>query len=227
MRIDAQERQNLQNVPLFRGLNAEDFGPLLSCVGARKKSYEKGGFIFLNGGMTDSIGIVLAGRVQIITEDIFGNRAIINDLEPPGVFGESFVCGGSYVLTVSVQAARDSEVLFLPFERIMRICHNACGFHNILMKNMVEMIARKNLQLMEKLEVATKRSLREKILTYLSQLAQQQGAVTVTSPLGRVDLADFLGADRSALTRELNRMKDAGLIAFDKNTYTLRDVNLS
>ncbi|MDR1920597.1 MAG: Crp/Fnr family transcriptional regulator [Candidatus Adiutrix sp.] len=227
MRIDAQECRKLQNVPLFRGIKAEEFGSLFDCAGAIKKSYKKGEFIFLNGSMTDSIGIVLTGRAQIITEDIFGNRAIINDLGPQGVFGESFVCGGSFALTVSVRAALGSEVLFLPFARIMRICRNACGFHNTLIKNMVEMMARKNLQLMEKLEVTTKHSLREKILTYLSQLARQQDSVTVTSPLGRVDLADFLGADRSALTRELNRMRDVGLIAFDKNTYTLMDVNFS
>ncbi|MDL2227043.1 Crp/Fnr family transcriptional regulator [Deltaproteobacteria bacterium OttesenSCG-928-M10] len=227
MRLDIQEAQRLQGVPLLRGIKVEEFGALMGCVGARKKRYEKGEFIFLNGSITDSIGIVLTGRVLVITEDIFGNRAILNDLGPPGVFGESFACGGGYALTVSVQAASDSEVLFLPFERIMRICHNACGFHNTIIKNMVEMIARKNLQLMEKLEVTTKHSLREKILTYLSQLAKQQGTVTVTSPLGRVDLADFLGADRSALTRELNRMRELGLISFDKNTYTLMNVDFS
>ena len=224
MHVDAKL---LQGIPLFKGIEASSFDALFACVGARRERYEKGDFIFLNGNVTSSIGIVLAGRVQVIKEDIFGNKAILNDLGPKTVFGESFVCGGSYTLTVSVQAADSSEVLFLPFERIMSICPSACGFHNALIKNMVEMIALKNLRLVEKLEVTTKHSLREKVLTYLSQLAQEQGTATVTSPLGRVDLADFLGADRSALTRELNRMRDAGLIVFDKNTYTLMDVSFS
>lgn len=215
----------LQNIPLFKGIKTEEFGALFACIGAKKESYPKGDFIFLNGSATNSIGIVLCGRVQVIKEDIFGNRAIINDLGPKAVFGESFVCGGSYVLTVSVQAAEDSDVLFLPFERVMHMCPSACGFHNTMIKNMVEMLARKNLKLVEKLEVTTKHSLREKMLTYLSQLAQEQGSTTVTSPLGRIDLAGLLGADRSALTREINRMRDAGLITFDKNTYTLLDVD--
>lgn len=216
----------LQSVPLFKGIKADEFGALFACIGTKKESYEKGEFIFLNGNVTSSIGIVLNGRVQIIKEDIFGNRAILNDLGPKSVFGESFVCGGSYVLTVSAQAAERSEVLFLPFERVMHICPSAYGFHNAMIKNMVEMIARKNLKLVEKLEVTTKHSLREKMLTFLSQLVQEQGSATVTSPMGRVDLADFLGVDRSALTRELNNMRDAGLIAFEKNTYTLMDVDL-
>ena len=221
------DQKLLQGIPLFKGIKEPEFGALFGCVGATKEHFEKGEFIFLNGDQTNSIGIVLSGRVQIIKEDIFGNRAILNDLGPKAVFGESFVCGGNYALTVSVQAVEGSDILFLPFDRIMHICPSACGFHNTLVKNMVEMVSRKNIKLMETLEITTKRSLREKVLTYLSQLAQEQGSVTVTSPLGRVDLADFLGADRSALTRELNRMRELDLIRFDKNTYTLMDVDFS
>ena len=216
----------LQKIPLFKGIKVKDFGALFACVGVRKESYEKGEFVFLNGNVTKSIGILLAGRVQTVKEDIFGNRAILNDLGPKAVFGESFVCGGSYALTVSVQAVENSDVLFLPFERVMHMCPSGCSFHNAMIKNMVEMIARKNIKLVEKLEVLTKRSLREKMLAYLSLLAQELGSATVTSAMGRVDLADFLGVDRSALTRELNRMRDAGLIVFDKNTYTLMNVDL-
>ncbi|MDL2248451.1 Crp/Fnr family transcriptional regulator [Tyzzerella sp. OttesenSCG-928-J15] len=194
-------------------------------MGAKKKHFEKGEFVFLNGYQTNSIGIVLTGRAQVIKEDIFGNRAILNDLRPKAVFGESFVCGGNYALTVSIQAAVSSDILLLPFDRIMNICPSACGFHNTLIKNMVEMVSRKNIKLMETLEITTKRSLREKVLTYLYQLAREQDSLTVTSPLGRVDLAGFLGADRSALTRELGRMRNDGLIQFEKNTYTLKNVH--
>ena len=227
MIIMQKNTMQLQSVPLFKDIKDTEFDALLACVGAKEGRYEKGDFIFLNGTATNSVGIVLDGRVQVIKEDVFGNRAILNDLGPKSVFGESFVCGGNFMLTVSVQAIEDSTTLFLPFERIMHICPSACGFHNTLLKNMVGMIAQKNLMLLEKLEVVTKHSLREKMMTYLSQLAQEQCSSTVISPLGRVDLADFLGVDRSALTRELNRMRDAGLIAFDKNTYTLMNVTLT
>lgn len=211
----------LRGIPLFKGIKESEYRALLSCVGAKTQRFEKSEFILLNGDKVNSIGIVLDGRVQIIKEDIFGNRAILNNLGVKGVFGESFICGGNYTLTVSVQAVENSDILFLPFERVMHICPSACGFHNALIKNMVELVARKNIRLMENLEITTKHSLREKILAYLSQLALEQGSTTVTSSLGRIDLADFLGADRSSLTRELNRMRNDGLISFDKNIYSL------
>lgn len=212
----------LQQVPLFHGIQTNDFESLFACVGAKKKNFDKGAFISLDGDNMKNIGVVLSGRVQIIKEDMFGNRTVLNELEHGGVFGESFVCGGHFVLTVSVQAADHCTVLFLPFDRVMTICPSACSFHNALIRNMVTMIARKNMKLLERLEVATKHTLREKMLTYLSQLAQEQASTTVTSPLGRVDLADYLGVDRSALTRELNRMRDDHLIDFVKNTYALK-----
>ena len=217
----------LQSTPLFKGIKTEDLDSLFTCLGARQTTYAKDEFIFFNGNMVNSIGIVLTGRVQVIKEDIFGNRAILNDLGPGAVFGESFVCSETYTLTVSVLAAEDAAVLFIPFDRVMHICPSACRFHNAVIKNMVEMLAYKNVKLIEKLEITTKHSLREKILTYLSQLAQEQTSATVISPLGRIDLADFLGADRSSLTRELNRMKADGLITYDKNIYTLLDVEIA
>ena len=214
----------LQEVPLFKGIKNDELDLLFGCVGARREKYQKGEYVFINGNVTDSIGIVLSGRVLIVKEDVFGNRAVLSNLTPRAVFGEGFVCSGRHTLTISVQASEASEILFLPFERVMNVCPSACGFHNAMIKNMVEMLALKNVELVGKLEVTTKHSLREKLLTYLSQLAQESNETTITSPLGRVELADFFGVDRSALTREMNRMQDDGLIDFNKNVFTLRKI---
>lgn len=211
----------LASIPLFDHIHSNDYGALFSCIGARVETFDKGEFISLDGDRAQKIGIVLSGGAQIIKEDLFGHRTILSTLVSGNVFGESFVCGGHFVLAVSVQATENSSILFLPFERVLTMCPSACGFHNTLVRNMVTMIARKNVKLLERIEVATKHSLREKVLTYLSQLAQQQASKTVISPLGRIDLADYLGVDRSALTRELNRMSTDGLLTFSKNTYTL------
>jgi CRP-like cAMP-binding protein len=211
----------LQTVPLFNGIDEEELTHLLGCIGAKKKTYVKNEFIFLSGDIPTSIGIILSGRVQIIKEDAFGNRTVLNDLSAGAVFGESFICGGKFPLTVSAQAAENSSILLCPFDLLMHICPQACEFHNTLIRNMMVMVSRQNIKLLAQLEVTTKRSLREKILTYLAQLAQEQNSATVTAPLGRVDLADFLGADRSSLTRELKRMQEEDLIQYDKNTYTI------
>ena len=215
-----------QGISLFKGIAPDELSALLNCMGARRESFRRGEFIFLNGEATHAIGVVLAGQVQVLKEDAFGNRAVLNVLGPQTVFGEAFVCGGAFTLTVSVQALADCDILFLPFQRMLQTCPKACGFHSAIIYNMVNLLADKSLQLVQKLAVTTKHSLREKLLTYLSQLVQAQGRTTVTSPLGRLDLADFLGVDRSALTRELNRMQDAGLIAFSKNKFTLLNASL-
>ncbi|MDO4649334.1 MAG: helix-turn-helix domain-containing protein, partial [Eubacteriales bacterium] len=105
--------------------------------------------------------------------------------------------------------------------RVMHTCSNACVFHHQLIENMVIQIAEKNRELMEKVEVIAQKNLRQKILAYLSQQSQKQKSRYFEIPLGRVELADFLCADRSALTRELTEMKKEGLIDFDKNMFTL------
>ncbi len=217
----------LEKSMLFSGIAANNFNAVLGCVGARIQTFAKGEYISLSSGQLRAIGLVLKGRVLLLKEDVYGNRNILNTLEIGEVFGESFVCGGAYTLTISIQAAEETEVLFLSFDRVMHVCPNACEFHNQLITNMVTMIARKNLSLLEKLEVTTRHSLREKILAYLSQLAQRQGNTTVTSPMGRMELADFLGVNRSALTRELGNMQDEEIIQYEKNTYTLIGVDLS
>lgn len=211
----------MRNSPLFSNISPDDYPALLGCVQAKTAQYHKDEFISLSGDAVNHIGMVLQGGVLVLKEDVFGNRAILNNLGPGAIFGESFLCGGNDALTVSVQAAETAEVLFLSFDKVMQSCSNACAFHSILLKNMVVMIAQKNVRLVEKLEVTTKHSLREKILAYLSQLAQQQQTATVQAPLGRVDLADFMGVDRSALTRELNRMRQQGLLEYERNTYRL------
>lgn len=215
----------LEKFLLFSGINASDFASVLSCVGARQKNYGKNEYISLAEEELRAIGLILKGRVRIVKEDIYGNRNIVTILEAGEAFGESFVCGGAFNLSVSIQAARETEVLFLSFDRVMHTCPHSCEFHNRLITNMVAMIARKNMELMEKLEITTRHSLREKVRTYLSQLAQKQGDSTVTSPLGRMELADFLGVHRSALTRELNAMQKDNLIQFKKDTYTLNGLN--
>lgn len=216
----------LEQVPLFVGIAPGEYPALLSCVGATTATYAKGDFLSLLGDEIRSVGVGCRGGVRIVKEDVFGNRAVLNDLGVGEVFGESFLCGGADSLTVSVQATEDATVLLLPFDKVMQSCPSACQFHSSLIKNIVVMIARKNLTLVEKLEVTTKHSLREKVLAYLSQLAQRQGGARVTSPLGRTNLADFMGADRSALTRELNRMRDEGLIEYKGNEYRLLGVEV-
>ena len=116
--------------------------------------------------------------------------------------------------------------MFLPFAKVLNSCSAACEFHHRLIENAVKLMASKNIELVQKLEIISKKTLREKILTYLSIIANNSGSYFKTD-MNRSDLADYLCADRSALSRELSKMKQDGLIDFDKNTFRLLKKNIN
>lgn len=211
----------IANLPLFDGIGGEDYGAMLACVGYHVSSYKKGEPIALEEEHIMHIGIVLSGAVDMVKEDLWGNRTMLMRLPPRTLFGETFACGSDTLSVVSFLAAEDTEILFMPFWKVMHSCTMACAFHHRLTENMVRLIADKNRDLMRKIEVISKKTLREKIMAYLSLQAQMSGARYFELPLGRVELADYLCADRSALTRELSNMKADGLIDYDKNMFRI------
>ncbi len=207
--------------PLFDGIDEQDLTGMLHCTGYHTAAYKKGQMIHLEQEQIRHIGIVMDGAVDMIMEDIWGNRTLLSRMRSPEMFGETFACSEDNRSMVSFQAAEDSQVVFIPFHKIMHTCTMACQFHHKLVENMVRIIASKNRELLQKIEIMSKKSLREKILAYLSLQAQLQDSRYVQLPLGRVELAQYLCADRSALTRELTNMKAEGLIDFEKNTFKI------
>ncbi len=211
----------LFNTPLFENIDKKDLKSLLTCLKPRAKCYEKGSYIIHTGESINSIGVVLSGTVQMLKEDVWGNKSILALMPEKSIFGETFVCSKSLNSTVSFQAASDCTIMFLSFERVLHSCSLACDFHNKLIDNVVILIAQKNIQLMEKLEITAQKTLREKILAYLSRQALRNGSLYFTIPMGRLELADYLCADRSALSRELSRMKEDGIIDYDRSTFRI------
>ena len=209
------------NSPLFEGIRPENFDAMLGCIGYHIGSYKKGEPISLEEEHILHIGIVLSGAVDMIKEDLWGNKTMLVRMRKNELFGETFACGSDTMSVVTFVASEDAQVLFMPFNRVMNSCTMSCVFHHQLVENMVRIIAGKNLDLVRKVEVISKKSLREKILAYLSQQAQIQNSRYFEIPLGRVELAEYMCADRSALTRELAKMKDDGLIDYDKNWFRI------
>ena len=207
--------------PLFTGIRSEDMQIMLGCIGHYVREYKKGEIIAFEAETINHVGLVLKGSVDMIKEDVWGNRTMLLRSYAEDVFGETFACGEDSLSVVTFVAAEDSKVMFLSFCRVMHTCSHACVFHQTLIENMVRIIARKNRELMRKIEVVSKKTLREKILAYLSIQSQTQGASQFEVPLGRVEWAEYLCADRSALTRELAKMKDEGLIDYQRNFFKI------
>lgn len=209
------------NAPLFAGIKNEDMGAMLHCIGYHISSFSRGEIIAFEGDHLKHIGIVLSGQVDMVKEDLWGNKTMLLRMGRNEIFGETFACGDDSLSTVTFLVSEDATVMFMRFSRVMHSCTMACGFHHRLIENMVRLIAGKNRELMQKLDVVSKRTIREKLLTYLSIQAQQQRQRYFEIPLGRVELAEYLCVDRSALTRELAKMKADGLIDYDRNHFRI------
>ena len=207
--------------PLFEGIEPGDLRAMLGCIGFHVSRFGKGEIIALEEERIRHVGILLTGSVDMVKEDLWGNKTMLMRVRPPELFGESFACAAYDRSAVTFVVSEAAEILFLPFQRVMHTCNMTCVFHHRLIENMVRLIAQKNRELVQKVEVISKKTLREKILAYLSQQAQRFGSRYFEIPLGRVELADYLCADRSALTRELSSMRADGLIDYDKNLFRI------
>lgn len=211
----------LQECPLFDGISQEEISGMIGCLGAMLKNFEKGEFVFREGDSTTSIGIVLIGGVDLIREDFYGNRSIVASVGSRQLFGESYAFAEAAALPVSVVAKEDSVLLLLDSRRITACCSNACAFHNRVIFNLLRLVATKNLLLHQKIDVTSKRSTREKLMTYLLMLAKQQGSNTITIPYDRQALADYLDVDRSGLSTEIGKLRREGVLESEKNRFHL------
>ena len=207
--------------PLFDGIAPSDLDAMLGCIGYHVERCKKGHILALEEERIPYVGIVLSGAVDMIKEDIWGNKTMLLRMRKDELFGETFACGNDSLSIVTFLVSEDAEILFLPFNKVMHTCTMTCAFHHRLIENMVRIIADKNRDLMRKIEVISKRTLREKVLAYLSLQAQVHESRYFEIPLGRVELAEYLCVDRSALTRELAKMRDEGLIDYDKNCFRI------
>lgn len=211
----------LSGIYLFHGIEADDLKKLLGCLNARRASYKKKDVIMLEGQPASSIGIVLSGKVQILKEDFFGNRNIIAEAGPNGIFAEAFSCAKSEKLPVTVLCAADCEILFIDFNKIVSTCTSACKFHSKLIENMLAELASKNILLSRKIEHISKRTTRQKLLSYLSDLSSMRESREFQIPFNRQELADYLCVDRSALSSELSKLQSEGILKYHLNHFVL------
>ena len=214
--------QLIKDNPLFAGIESEQLESLLSCLGAKKRTYKKDTFIFRVEERASFVGLVESGSVNIIQEDFWGNRTILAHKEAGDLFGEAFSCAEIEKLPVSAIATEISKITLINYRKIITVCPTACVFHSQLISNMLRILAANNIMLTRKIEHISKRTTREKLLAFLSAQAVQAKSNTVQIPFNRQELADYLCVERSALSRELSEMKKAELVDFEKNRFVLK-----
>jgi CRP-like cAMP-binding protein len=211
----------LKSSPLFTNIGSDDLPSLLSCLSAVQRSIGKNEFLFSAGDEATHVGIVLSGSVNVIQEDFWGNRTILTHITPGSLFGEAFACAQFPNLPVSVIATEKTDVLLVDANRIITICPSACTFHARLIRNMIEILSMKNIALVQKMEHITKRTTREKLLSYLSEQARIADSPAFDIPFNRQELADYLSVDRSAMSAELSKMQAEGILHYQHNHFEL------
>ncbi len=211
----------IEKTPLFHQISASGISRMLECLDASIRDFKQQEYIFFAGNPALRVGLVLQGSVQITRDDVFGNRIILSTLAPGDLFGETFACAGVETLPVHAVAVSNCKILLMDYRKMIHTCPSACGFHHQIIENMLHIIAMKNLFLNQMVEIVSARTTREKLLIFLMAQAGRVGSVSFEIPFNRQELADYLSVDRSAMSTELGRMRDDGLLRFHKNHFEL------
>lgn len=211
----------LKKTQLFSGASDEDIEAMLGCLQARLCTYEKGEYVLREGERVERLMMLVKGELHIQRDDYWGNRSIISMVGVGEMFGEAYAAPESGPLLNDVLAVEDSAVIFLDIGKLLTVCPNGCKFHAMAVKNLFFAISEKNRKLVRKLGYMSRRTTREKLIAYLSEEAKRQNSGAFSIPFNRQQLADFLSVDRSAMSNELCRLRDEGLIEFEKNRFRL------
>lgn len=211
----------LKRTQLFSGVSDTEISAMLNCLQAKLLTFQKGDYVFREGERIDNITVLVKGKLLVQHDDFWGNRNIVNVIRVGEMFGEAYVAPESGSLLNDVIAEEDSAVIFFDVRRILTVCSTACRFHSMVIQNLFFAISEKNRKLVQKIGHMSKRSTRAKLLSYLSEEAKRQNSSHFTIPFSRQQLADFLCVDRSAMSNELCKMRDEGLLQFAKNQFIL------
>ena len=199
--------------PLFEGMGRDALCSLLRRLPWTRRHYARGDTVCEAGAGVEALGLVAAGSVYIESCDAWGGRSLLGAVEAGQIFAEAYACLPGEPLMVRVVAAGDAEVIFLKAEALLR--------EPRLARNLVELLARKNLQLSRRMRCTAPRTIRRRLMVYLSEEAAQQGSRSITIPFNRQELADYLEVDRSALSTEISKMRREGWLRAQGNNFVL------
>lgn len=188
----------LTNTPLFHGISENEISELLSCLGAKERKFKKDEIVFRAGSSISEIGLVESGSVNIVVNFYWGNSHIFGHIGKGQVFAENYAAIPGKELLCDVVTCEETEVLFLNMRNMLTTCRRGCSFHTRIIQNMLRISAQKNLNLSSRMMHTASKSLRERLLSYLSEQALEHGSSHFTIPFDRQQLADYLAVDRSA-----------------------------
>ena len=207
---------------LLEGVSPQEYQTMRVCLGVHEQSFRPDDVIYDFGDGRGLLGIVTQGSAVVERIDREGGRAILEHLEPGGVFGEMMMFKAAGDDSVVARSVTPCRVSFLRGEAVMRRCEHACACHSRMVENLFHLVTEKATSLSERVEVLSRRSIREKLLRYFQLQAAKGHGPSFQLPFSLSALADYISADRSAMMRELKKMREEMLV-----TITGRQVTLS
>ena len=217
----------LKDTALFKGISESEIKILQNCMNFELQEYKKDEIILMNGKKISSLGLVIKGELVIERYDFWGNKNLWQLISEKDIFGESFAALKNEELIFNVIAKTDATIVFIETSNIIKTCPKSCDFHTKFISNLLEILARKNLNLSNKIIHTSEKSIRDRVMSYLSDQAFKQKSKSFNIPFNRQEMADYLLVDRSALSNELSKMKKEGLIDYWKNSFKLISKNIS
>ena len=213
---------SIQGCELFDGMNLGEANRMLECLDAHVISRDKGAAIFVEGSHATRFGVVLSGSLVVVKDGLDGKRTIIKRIGEKELVAAAQAFSGAKTMRVRVEADAPSKVLILNAERVGAPCCNACAFHTRLVRNVMRILAAKTLELNAKIEILSHRTTEDRLLAYLRSFADKCGKSEFDIPFDRQQLADYLCVERSALSAEISRLADKGVLSSRKNHFVLK-----
>lgn len=211
----------LSDAPLFRGIPAEEVDDMLPCLGASRRAYRRGERVMRAGQVATRVGVLLEGRLHVEMPDAWGNVSVLESVGPGEPFAVAYACGKEGVLDVDVVADADSTVVTLEAARVLHPCEHQCACHGALVRNLLVSMANKNIAMNRRAMAMAPKTVRGKILVYLSVQQTVAGASEFAIPFTQEKLASYLGVDRSTLSAELSALRKEGVIDYKGRTFRL------
>jgi len=207
---------------LFRQITREEAERMLECSKSQVREYTAGSVIFGEEDKSRYLYLLLDGKVQIAKHLPSGKRNLLFQIHELEVFGESFSAAGDEYCWYEAVAVKTSKVLVLPSQFVYGFCEKACEHHRMLVRNLLDIEARNNLQMTKKLHIITNTTLRQKIALWLMDNSPDQKCVTMD--MNREELADYLGVTRPSLSRTMMELQKMGLIKVDGKKVWITDM---
>ena len=211
----------ISGISCFDGISKQDYERMMVCFHAMKRSYQPGETIATFGGSSQLVGIVLEGEAVVMSTHYDGRQTILEQLQTGSIFGETLSAVSAETSLIQIISHKHTTVQFIDYSHLIRRCPKACDSHSQLVSNALRLISRKAVLLSERLDILSQRTIRDKLFTYFHQLARKNHSNTFELPFSMSDLADYLSVDRSAMMRELKKIREEKLVRISKRTVTL------